>query len=671
LRRFVSITLRVLAVTVPFAAATLPVRAEGPPDVAGDLRLAARRDAPLADRVAAVRRILDARRTGDVDGTMRAAAALVAAAPIEAARLVAAARDEGVPHDDATDAVRAAVDAELGRAPEAARDALLLVGLATGRIPAEPAEQARVIALLRGPGGPPAREVVAATAPTLASVTEGSAGGAAEAFHAERLLETATATDPAVSRPALEELVRRGVAGDPHVRAALAATASLGDGASSGSRGTPKGRVPRRVRAILALGMVGDRGARPILEAALDDHEDGWVRVGAATALGDLGDPAAAPALANVLFYLGDVHRLRDAWEYPGAGNTEVAEADWNDVEYFAIDVAAADALLRLGVREAAGWLLQERLRVASSRWRVRVLQDATDAIRRAFPAAPRGYEPDAGVPDRHRAWEALVAWWATGPRLARPLDEADPGFRAAADELVAVIGRKAVMNLQIAKRSAGLLGPPMTPAVLAGLAASTSRVHRSELALVLGTLRDRRAVDPLLALTRDPTPSVRSSAAEALAAYVDGERDPAFDGAAPGVLDRAVARWIEMLSDEEESARASAMKGLVSAPPREDVRAAVAAHASATHAENAFSDFAVAEEVVTAVQTGAGLDRCLARLGAPELYVRRATWEHLARALRLDPRAFDPGVDPTAPGTVSVALRSTLEAALARRRGA
>jgi HEAT repeat protein len=222
-------------------------------------------------------------------------------------------------------------------------------------------------------------------------------------------------------------------------------------------------------------------------------------------------------------------------------------------------------------------------------------------------------------------------------------------------------------MELQIAKRAAGLIGAPMTPALLAGLASSTKRVQRAESALVLGTVRDRRAFEPLLALTKDPAPNVRGAAAEAIAAYVDGEKDPGFDGEAKDVLTRTVARWIEMLSDEEEAPRASAMKGLISAPPRDDVRAAVAAHASTSHPENAFSDYAIAEEIVNAVQTGQGLERPLERLSAPELFVRRATWEHLVRALRLDPRAFDPGLDP-APARVE-AVRGTVSGALEKRR--
>ena len=43
------------------------------------------------------------------------------------------------------------------------------------------------------------------------------------------------------------------------------------------------------------------------------------------------GDPAALKSLCHVLFYLGDLHRLFDSWDYPGLGNTDVPEARWNE----------------------------------------------------------------------------------------------------------------------------------------------------------------------------------------------------------------------------------------------------------------------------------------------------------------------------------------------------
>lgn len=55
-----------------------------------------------------------------------------------------------------------------------------------------------------------------------------------------------------------------------------------------------------RVRAAMALGRIGDRGATPILIPLLADRDTG-VRAEAAFALGELGDPAAVPALSRLV----------------------------------------------------------------------------------------------------------------------------------------------------------------------------------------------------------------------------------------------------------------------------------------------------------------------------------------------------------------------------------
>jgi len=664
--RIRTITRRGLAVTIALVASHASAAAEDGTDPAKELRLATRKGTPIEQRVAAVKRVLALGRTGDVDLAVHTAATLVAEAPIEAARLITLARDEEVPGEEALASARAAVLATLKAhaldaggavldttAERDAASAWFACGVAVGLVPPGAAET------VSGDPRPDVLAVVRAAMPTLlAERVAGSATLAPKAADAERLLDRAATDDPKASRVAIDEALAATSAGDRAVVATLLAAAT------PSALPTPKGRVPRRVRAILILGLARVKEAIPALEASLDDKQPGWVRVAAANALGDIGDPSAVVALCRVLFYLGDIHRSRDAWDYPGGGNTDVPESEWSDVDYFSIDVAAADALLRLGVREAGGWIIKERLPVWTNRWRVRVLQDSVDAIRRAFPLAPKGYEPDGGVPQRDKAWHDLAAWWATGPRLAKPLDENDPGFRAAADGLVSLMGKKGVMDLQIAKRSAALLGAPMTPALLAGLTTSKSKVHRAELALVLGAVRDRRAVDPLLALTKDPVSNVRAAAAEALAPYVEGEKDPGFDGEAKDVVDRAVARWIEMLDDEEESPRASAMKGLVSAPKRPEILAAVRAHASATHPDNAFSDYVIAEEIVGYVQSGrevARLDAIVARLLARDLFVRRATWEHLVRALHIDPRLFDPTPDPDAAAGAAEALKKRI----------
>ena len=450
----------------------------------------------------------------------------------------------------------------------------------------------------------------------------------------------------------------------------LLATAAGGRGgaaATHGSKGSegPKGSVPRRVRAVVALGMLGDRRATPVLVACLDERTDGWVRVAAAYALGDLGDPAAAPALCRVLSYAGDLHRPRDNWAYPGVGNTDVPPEAWPEAEYYAVDVGAADALLRLGVAGAAGWLLEERLAPRTGRWRIRVLQDACDAIRRAFPDAPRGFEPDAGLPERQRAWSELIAWWRSGPRLpdGRALDETDAGYREAARHVVeALVGRR-VLEIQTGTKVAALLGPALTPSLVEALATADSKFARIQVASALGIVRDPRAVAPLLRLTRDEVPQVRANAVEALGPHLRPRGSPP-EGAA-----EVLARCLEMLDDPEEGPRTSAMKALVAAPVSPAVAKVLAARRAAARPEDAASDYALAAEVADLVQTGEGLETVATRLTDPVLFRRRTAWELLRNALDLDPELFDPAPDP---GTAAAkpADLAAIRAALAKRRG-
>jgi HEAT repeat protein len=201
-------------------------------------------------------------------------------------------------------------------------------------------------------------------------------------------------------------------------------------------------------------------------------------------------------------------------------------------------------------------------------------------------------------------------------------------------------------------------------------LAASKSRLQRAELVSVLGAVRDRRALGPLLERTRDEAVAVRANAAEALAAYADPPDAALLSGVAAVSEDAIVARWIELLDDPEAGPRASAMKALTSLPPREDVRRALAAHDAATHPENAFGDYELAQAVVTLLQTGEGQDALLAVLAEKDLFRRRFVWELLRPALRLEPRAFDPAVDPGTPRWKALDPEVVRAAVRARRSG-
>ena len=97
MRRIGLATFRVLAVAGAFVLAAPFARSEdAAPDLSKDLRLIAKKSAPLDQRLAAVKRVLAAGRTGDVDGAVRAAANLLGDAPLDAARVLKVARDEDV-----------------------------------------------------------------------------------------------------------------------------------------------------------------------------------------------------------------------------------------------------------------------------------------------------------------------------------------------------------------------------------------------------------------------------------------------------------------------------------------------------------------------------------------------------------------------------------------------
>jgi len=669
-KRIARTTLRCLTVTALLTAAWpgAPTASAGDPapDGTRDLRLAAREASPQEERLAAAARVVASGRIEDGPLAIRAGSSLLGVDPVAVAPLWRLAREAGDLPTEVLEAARAAVDAALAKAPPDRREALEVAGLYVGR-------REGTETLLAGTAtAGPARQAFVWDAPELAYLVAPSEPTAPAEVLAimwkqhvalANFLDAACEDDPKKAWPAMDAL-RGAAAPKIHAMPFLLATA-----APRATR-TPAGLVPRRVRALVLLGARRDPEALPALLGSLDDQQnDGWVRVAAVTALGDLGDPRAIVPLCRVLFYLGDVHRVRDAWEYPGADNTDIPADQWADAPYQAIDSAVCDALLRLGVRGAAEWIVRERLRPSSGRWRIRVLQDGADAVRRAFPDAPRVYEPDAGLPQREAAYEALRAWLRTGPRLKAPVAEDDPRFAEGARALVHQMGEKSVMELQIVKRAAALVGAPLTPYVLEGLKTSTKKVHRAELATTLGALRDRRAIEPLLALTKDPVSAVRANAIEALASYLGREDDPQLDGTSPVGPDAIVATLLRELADPEARARTSAMKALTAAPPRADVREALRAHRADEHPENDFGDYRLAETVATLVQTGEGLDAVLAILAEPDLFRRRFVWELLWPALRLEPEAFDPAIDPKSPKAVRPE-RAALERALAARRG-
>jgi hypothetical protein len=466
-------------------------------------------------------------------------------------------------------------------------------------------------------------------------------------------LDDACSDDPRTAESGLDALLARGKGALPLLLHEVRRAAE----------GVPPGRVLRCVQAITALGIIGDRAATGPLMACMESL-NGWIRVTAATALGDLGDPAAAVVLARQLAYAGDPFRKFESWDYPGTTETTVAPEDWNGVDYYVVDAAAADALLAMGSRGAVGWLLKNDLDPKRRNVRIRVIQDALDCLKRHLPEAPTAdYLPDGGLPQRHAAFEKLEAWWRAHRDdpglLKKTFDEQDPGFVKAARELAERLTQQKVLELMIAKDSAEVLGAPLTPALLEALATAKGPGAKVELAQALMRVRDPRAVPALLGLLEEKAAFLRAAGAGALVTY-------AARGA-PEVIEALVAG----LASPDCGVAVASMQSLVAAPPSDLVRQALAANDEAAFEKRCGADanYAMAAKVVRLVQEGqVHWPEVEAGLASPDRVVRRSWWDLLRLALDLYEHLYDPIPPPTAPEWRAVDETKVLEALRARR---
>ncbi|MDA1195623.1 MAG: HEAT repeat domain-containing protein [Planctomycetota bacterium] len=634
-------------------------RAEETDSLARALSLASRGDLPLAERLAAAARILAAREPTEAQATGRAAVALLAEAPETGGWLLLRATDAGLLSADIrARGLERLAGANLGAADAAGRARLAAIGLLLGQRPEDLG--ARLTGVWPAPDLVQAvlrRELGDLRTTTGARVLLADADGARALLDATRpaaaALDAAVSDEPGPMVAGLEALLAQGGAAWP----------VLEHEARLGALGTPEGRMPRAARAILVLGQMKDRRATGVLCDALGSP-NGWVRVAAATALGDLGDPAGAVALAAHLTNTGDVFRARDQWDHPGATGTNVPAEAWASADYFVVDVAAADSLLRLGAPQAVGYLIHRQLDPTVKNARIRVFQDAVDALRRALAHDASAsklvadYNVDEGLPQRDAAFLALADWWQAHRDdpglLAVSLDESEPAFRERARRLTDELLGTDVRMFMITKPALELLGRAATPSLIEALPRAERGSARVELARALALTRDPLAIPALRGLLDDKLPFVRAAAAEALGAFV---------GAHPDVR----AELVALLSDAKPDARVSALKGLVGSPPSPEVLAAVRA---ATPKEPS-ADWARAETVLRLVQEGAAqLDTVLQGLDHPDRHVREAWWALLQAALDLPPHAHDP--HPAPGGTAKRRLtRAEAEAALQRRRGA
>ncbi|MHC5009725.1 MAG: HEAT repeat domain-containing protein [Planctomycetota bacterium] len=645
-----------LAVILVCCLALVPPAAAGEeaaaPSLDQSLRALVRQDLDLPRRLEAAARVLAADVLEDPESVIRGGSLLLAEAPEPGGWLVLRGLDAGWIASEVRADVRRRVEAamEAPQATPADRAVFAAAGLLVGHRP----EDAPDVLTAAWPPAPFTRAVLRRE---LARPDDDGADGVAAALRRQlpiaRALDLAAADDPETMATGVDALL---AAGEDALPLLLHEVEQVLDGRLPG-------RVERAARAILVVGLIGRREATPVLVRALD-AEDGWLQVGAATALGDVGDPAAVPALCRKLTYRGDVLRRRDEWDYPGERETNVSAEAWPSIDYYATDCAAADALLRLGVNGAAEWLIVNKLDPSKARFRIRVLQDAVDALRRSVPSPEAdAYNVDAGLPQRRDAFHALYAW-SLAHRFDRgtahgTLDPSDAGFQHAARRLVERLRGRSVMELQIAQESCALIGPAIVPTLLDVLGAADKPFLRTEIARALGAVRDPGAVTPLLGLLADRSPILRSVAAESLGAYL--ERD---DRVAPALLAR--------LDDPEPGPRVAALRALAAAPPSDRVRTAVQAHPPAAYAETfggADREYRRPWTVVMLVQEGtAHWAPAKEGLAHEERAVRLAWWDLLRRALGLPASFYDGGTPPDERSWRPIDEASVFEA-LERRR--
>lgn len=159
--------------------------------------------------------------------------------------------------------------------------------------------------------------------------------------------------DPAAVSPLLASVV----ADQALTRDVLAALGRIGGGAADSLREDLESSLDRRdqprraVLAAMALGLVGDVSAAPVLSRALAADDLPGVPAAAAEALGELGIPTAVPALTQALSHEDEVLRIEaaralgqisDPASVPGLTRALGSGAQQ-------VDRAVAAALLRMG----------------------------------------------------------------------------------------------------------------------------------------------------------------------------------------------------------------------------------------------------------------------------------------------------------------------------------
>ncbi|MBU6401096.1 MAG: HEAT repeat domain-containing protein [Verrucomicrobia bacterium] len=273
---------------------------------------------------------------------------------------------------------------------------------------------------------------------------------------------------------------------DPVIhRAALGCVRLLAGPEAIGRVAADLSRLPAADQ-VVVLGALADLGNPAALPAAESAARSGEleVRRAALLALGQLGNAATVPTLVRA-----------------GGESGDVAERDAALAALRSVRGSAVDAAVIQEMQRARGELRAELIAVLADR-------SATAAVP-ALLAEARGEAPQA----RQAAFRALAQLGSASdmPALVRLLVEArDDSSRADAEQ--------AVLDLAVRTEDRDR----RADAILAALPGVTSVPARCSLLRVLGGVGDAKALQALVAATRDPESAVQNTAVRELSDWQD-----------------------------------------------------------------------------------------------------------------------------------------------------
>lgn len=266
-----------------------------------------------------------------------------------------------------------------------------------------------------------------------------------------------------------------------------------------------------------ALRQIGDQALEGLIRVLLDQDRPTAARASAAYALGWIENKRAADALLVVLHDADPVVRARAAGAL-GQLQTERAASQLTDAlrdDDAAVRQQAAQALTAIGAPQAFDAL-------------VRFVSDPNED-----KAVQRSALMSLGLRFRERAI----------PLLRRASIEDDPALRGTAMVTLNRLGEPGVQVLLETVQG-------KAPAELLQQVQGNLRATRTLAIGLLGTRREPRAVEPLIALLEDPDPALRRSAANAVSGIGD---------------ERAAEPLLAALRDPDPFVRASAARAMAS----------------------------------------------------------------------------------------------------------